>query len=257
MDIDLITKVIDWNEFKDLQLAYFESSVLDLENITDQAIDALMYQTANEKGIKYVIHGGNIATEAGNADGWGYDSRDSINLLDIHRRFGKLPLKTYPIMKPYQLFYYLYVKQIKSFPILNYVGYNKNDTIEFLKKEFNYMPYANKHGENIFTKFYQDYFLPKKYNIDKRISHLSPEILSGQITLEEGKKKLKTKLLENEEKLLLNYVSKKLGISINQLFSYVNGKKVDHTHYKNRKWLFNHNNFLIKIARKFAKDEYF
>ena len=257
LDIDLITKVVDWNEFKDLQLSYFESSVMDLENITDQAIDALMYQTANEKGIKYVIHGSNIVTEAVMPEGWGYDSRDSINLLDIHKKFGKLPIKTYPIMKPYQLFYYLFIKKIKSFPILNYLNYNKRKAIEILKKEISFKPYANKHGENIFTKFYQEYFLPKKFNIEKKIAHLSPEILSKQITMEDGKKILQRNLSKNEENLLINYVSKKLGISTNHLLSYVNGNKIEHTFYKNRKWLFNHNNILVRIARKFAKDEYF
>lgn len=257
LDIDLITRVVDWDEFKDLQLAYFKSSVMDLENIADQAIDALMYQTAYEQKIKYVIHGGNVVTESGMPDKWAYDSRDSINLLEIHKKFGRIPIKTYPVMKPHQLFYYLYIKRIKSFPILNYVNYNKNNAIETLKKNFNYEPYANKHGENIFTKFYQDYFLPTKFNIDKRIPHLSAEILSNQITLQEGKKLISKKLLNQEENLLINYVAKKLGISSNELLSYVNGKKIEHTNYKNIKWLFNHNNILIKIARKFAKDEYF
>lgn len=257
LDIDLITRVVEWDEFKDLQIAYLKSSVMDLENTTDQAIDALLYQTAYKWDIKYVIHGGNVATEFGMPRAWSYDSRDFINLLDIHKKFGKIPLKSYPIMRPYQLFHYLYFKRIKSFPILNYVNFNKIDATEILKKEFNWEPYANKHGENIYTKFYQDYYLPKKYKIDKRIVHLSSMILSNQITLEEGKKILSKKLLDGEKDLLLNYVSKKLEISSNELLNYVNGKRIDHTYYKNRKWLFNHDNFFVKIARKLAKDEYF
>jgi len=257
LNIDLITKVVEWDEFKDLQIAYLKSSVMDLENATDQAIDALLYQTAYKWGIKYVIHGGNVATESGMPRAWTYDNRDSINLLDIHKKFGSVQLKSYPIMKPYQLFYYLYLKKIKSFPILNYVNFNKIHATEILKKNFDWVPYKNKHGENIYTKFYQDYYLPKKYNIDKRIVHLSSMILSNQITLDEGKKILSRKLLDKETDLLINYVSKKLEISSNQLLSYVNSKKIDHTYYRNRKWLFNHDNILVKVARKFAKDEYF
>ena len=257
LNIDLITHVVDWREIRDLQRAYIKASVMDLECVSDHAINTLLYQTAHKMGIKYVIHGGNVATESTMPSSWGYDKRDGKNLLAIHKAYGEVALKTYPYMKPYQLFWYLFVNRIKAFPILNYTDYNKKQALKELKERFGYRPYDRKHGENRFTRFYQEIYLPQKFGIDKRVNHLSSLIIAGEITRDEALAEIKKPLYSSdEEHQELEFVGKKLGFSVDELRQFLSAPQRQHTDFANASKLFDHNRPIVQMARRIAKGEF-
>jgi hypothetical protein len=146
---------------------------------------------------------------------WGYDARDLKHIKAVHKEFGKIPLKTFPTLGIWKLAYYVLIKKIKYFPILDYLDYNKKEAKEMLKKELHWRDYGKKHEESIFTKFFQNYILPKKFNIDKRIAHFSTLINAGQMTREEAIEELRFPPHKDAEEMGSdkNYVIKKFGIS--------------------------------------------
>lgn len=217
LGIDLFTLVINWEEFKDLQLSYLKASVVDIEVASDHAIFATMYKLAKEKKIGYIISGTNVVTEYIMPPGWLYKKMDYANLKDIHYKYGKVKLKTYPNFGFKKYVYYSAVLKLSPVSILNYVPYNKAEVKEIIKKELNWKDYGGKHYESIFTKFYQAYILPEKFNIDKRKAHLSTLICSGQITRDEALKELEQPLYDAVElKKDKEYVIKKLGLTVNE-----------------------------------------
>jgi N-acetyl sugar amidotransferase len=214
LKIDLYTHIIDWEEFKDLQLSFLKASVINSEIPTDHAITALMYETASRMGIKYIIGGGNIATECIMPTGWGYDPKDWKHIKAIHKKYGTQRLRSYPHYTLGRFGYYLFLKRIKYVSILNYMPYRKNESIAILEKEFGWRNYGDKHFESIFTRFFQGYILPTKFNIDKRRAHLSTLVCSGQITREEALKELlRNHYLDEQVKKDWDYVLKKLALT--------------------------------------------
>ncbi len=214
LGIDLYTYTIDWNEFKDLQLAYLNASVVDIEAITDHGIMALFYKVASERGIKYILIGSNTTTEGISPRNWAYNKNDLINIKDIHKKFGKIKLRTVPTLGLLKQIYYQHIKGIKIIPILNYVPYIKRDVKKLMTEELDWEDYGIKHYESIFTRFYQAYILPRKFNIDKRKSHLSSLICAGQITRDEALAEIKKDLYDNEAlKKDKEYVLEKLGLT--------------------------------------------
>lgn len=192
LGIDLYTYVIDWEDFKDLQLAYIKASVLDIDVPADQLIFASLFKVARDKKIKYIIAGNNVVTEGILPKSWNFQNKfDLKNLKAIHKAYGTRKVKNYPKFGKWQRFYYEHLHRIKIINILNYVSYNKKETMDFLKAEFGWRDYGWKHFESIFTRFYQGYMLPVKFNIDKRKAHLSTLILSGQISRDEAIAELK------------------------------------------------------------------
>ncbi len=214
LNFDLYTLVVNWEEFKDIQLAYLHASVVDIEVVSDHAIFATMYKLAKEKNIGYIISGTNIVTEYIMPPAWLYHKMDFANLRDIHNRYGKLKLKTYPTFDFSKYLYYSALLRLTPISILNYVPYNKKEIKEFIKKELDWRDYGGKHYESIFTKFYQAYILPEKFRIDKRKAHLSTLICSGQLTKEEALRELEQPLYSPSELAAdKEYVLKKLGLS--------------------------------------------
>ena len=214
LGFDLYTLVINWEEFKDLQLSYLKASVVDIEVASDHAIFATMYKLAKEKKIGYIISGTNIVTEYIMPPSWLYKKMDYANLQDIHQQYGKRKLKTYPTFDFKKYVYYSAVLKLTPISILNYVPYNKAEIKEIIKKELDWRDYGGKHYESIFTKFYQAYILPEKFHIDKRKAHLSTLICSGQITKEEALAELEMPLYDPKElEADKEYVLKKLGLS--------------------------------------------
>jgi N-acetyl sugar amidotransferase len=214
LDVDLYTYVINWEEFKDLQLSYLKASVIDIEALTDHAIKAVLYKLANKNNIKYIITGTNLSSEGIMPRSWAHNKGDYKNIIDIHKKFGKIKLKTFPILTFLERVYYQIIKGIETIEILNYTNYDKEKAKKLLIKKFGWEDYGRKHGESVFTKFYQEYILPKKFNVDKRKAHLSALICSGTITRKEALKEMKKPLykkeeLENEK----NYVLRKLGLT--------------------------------------------
>ncbi len=214
LGIDLYTLVVNWQEFKDIQLSYLKASVVDIEVVSDHAIFATMYKLAKEKNIGYIISGQNIVTEHIMPSSWLYKKMDFVNLKDIHSKFGTVKLKTYPTFDFKKYVYYSSVLQLLPFYILDYVDYNKKAVKEFISKELNWRDYGGKHYESIFTKFYQAYILPEKFKIDKRKAHLSTLICSGQMSRQEAIHELEKPIYDPEElKADKEYVLKKFGLT--------------------------------------------
>jgi len=174
LDIDLITHVLDWEEFRDLQLSFLKASVINAEIPTDHAINALLFRMAAKKKIKYILSGSNVISEAIMPNEYGgYDSFDWKHIKSIHKIFGSKKLTNYPYLSTFRWGYYTLIKKIKFVPFLNYINYDKKNASTLLSEKFGWELYPQKHYESFFTKFFQAHILPEKFNIDKRRAHYS------------------------------------------------------------------------------------
>ncbi len=181
LGIDLYTCVVDWPEFRDLQLSFLRASTPDGEVPTDHAIVALLYRMAAKHGIKHVLLGVNVNSEAIMPLKWGYGYSDYRYIAAVQRRFGKLPLKTFPRYTLSQLFGYMFVRKIELVSILDYIDYQKSEAMKTIEHRLGWVYYGGKHYESIYTRFFQSYVLPRKFNIDKRRAHYSNLVMSGQM----------------------------------------------------------------------------
>ena len=214
LDFDLYTHVINWEEFRDLQLSYLKASVVDIEAVTDHAIIATLYQVAAQNKIKYILSGENMATEGLLPQHWVHNKNDLINIKAIHRRFGNIPLKTYPTLGFRKNLFYQRLLGLNYVTILDYVDYVKEEAKEIILEELGWRDYGGKHYESIFTRFYQSYILPTKFHIDKRKSHLSTLVCSGQMTREMALEKIKEQIIDNDVLSAdREYVIKKFGLT--------------------------------------------
>ena len=240
-NFDLHTHVVNWPEVRDLQLAYLEASVANQDVVQDHVIFASLYHFAVKNQIKYVISGGNIATEGVFPVSWHHAAMDKINLEAIHKKFGKLKLESYKTISFYQYyFYFTLVKRMQVIRPLNYIPYSKVEAFKELQEAIGYKSYPRKHGESRFTKFFQNCYLPTKFGIDKRKPHLSSMVLSGLITREQALEELKKKLYdENELREDKKYIAKKLGITVAQLEEYITSPGQHYSKYPNWDILYN------------------
>jgi len=256
LKIDLVTHVVNWEEIRDLQRAYFHVPMMDVEVITDHAIFAVLYHEASKHGIHYILSGSNVATEAIMPSLWNYDQRDLKNLLAVHKRYGKVKLRNFPMLSPLKFIYYVFVKGIRFIPILNFAPYIKEEVIEQLKRELDWKPYTNKHGESRFTRFYQDYYLPTKFGIDKRKAHYSSLIAAGQMTREEALSRLNEPLYRPEElQQDMDFVLKKLGFSESEWQQIMRAQPAKHTDLPNNYWMFSPKNGITRFIKRYAKAE--
>jgi N-acetyl sugar amidotransferase len=210
LGIDLYTEVLDWEEFKDLQLAFLKASTPDSEIPTDHAIFATLRRMARKLGVNYVISGVNIRTETHLPSAWSQGHFDWRYIRSVHKQFGTMPLRTFPHLG------YLEGRRFttKIVDILNYVDYVKSDAMRVLQVDLGWKYYGGKHYESIYTRFYQGYILPRKFGYDKRRSHLSSLICSGEKTREGALQELQEETYPVElQQADREYVSKKLGIS--------------------------------------------
>lgn len=218
LNVDLYTEVLNWQEFRNLQLSFLRASVVEAETPTDIAILGVLHKTAKKYGIKYIISGGNYATEGILPNTWHYDCKDMKYLKSVHKRSGKTKLTEFPTFTFNQEIYYKLIKGIRMIYLLNYIPYNKAEAVKFLKKEFDWKEYGGKHHESLYTKFIQSYFLPVKFGIDYRRATFSSKICSGQLTREDALMELENPpFYDYEINELKEYVSKKLAISIKEL----------------------------------------
>src|SRR5450755_314558 len=247
---DLFSLVVDWEEFRDIQLAYLYASVVDIEVVSDHAIFASMYRLAKEHNTGFIISGTNIVTEFIMPPSWLYDKMDYANLRDIHSRFGKKKLNTYPYLDFRKYVYYSAVLRLSPISILNYVPYNKKEVKEIIQRELGWRDYGGKHYESQFTKFYQAYILPEKFHIDKRKAHLSTLICSGQITKEEAVEELSQPLYEPARlEADKEYVLKKFGLSAAEFEKIMHLSVQKHAAFKSdRKMKEMYMNFLVKTS---------
>lgn len=230
----LHTKVVDWEEIKDLQLAYLKAGVSNQDVVQDHAFFANLYHFAVDNNIRYVINGGNIATEAVFPSSWHHAAMDEISLKAIHKKYGKVPLKDYQTISFFEYYiYFPFVKKMAAVRPLNLMPYSKKIALERLQ-DIGYVSYERKHGESRFTKFFQNYYLPRKFNMDKRKPHLSSLIMSGLITREQALEKLSEPLYDADELVEDKmFISERLGISVAELDSYIDQPGKDYTVFDN------------------------
>lgn len=250
LGIDLQTYVIDWEEFKDLQLSFFKAGVVDIEMLTDHAIAATLYLMADRMGIKYIINGNNLATESILPISWYHRKSDLRNIMAIQELYGTKEINNFPKASTLkQNFWYKKIKGIKSISILNYVPYNKKDASTILENELAWKYYGGKHYESIFTRFYQGFILPEKFGIDKRKAHLSTIICSKQITRDEAleeikKEKYDSEMLDEDKKFVL----KKLGLNEGEFERYMKTSPKSHLDYPSDEGLFNFFRMIMKLS---------
>lgn len=235
LDLDMYTEVVDWNEMKDLQLAFFKAQVPYQDLPQDHAIFAGLYNYAVKHHIKYVLTGANSATECIRPPiEWVYQN-DLKMIKDIHRKFGTRPLKTFPMcgMVKYRVYYPIF-KGMKRVAPLDMVEYDKEKIKFFLQERFGWEPYENKHYENVFTRFYEGYYLPHKFGYDKRKCYFSNEILAGTLSRDEALAELEQPAYDpqqmEEDKA---YIAKKLGISAEEFQNLIDGENKTFRDYRN------------------------
>lgn len=247
LDIELFTKVLNWEEFKNLQLAFLKASTPDSEVPTDHAIFATLFELATKFKIKYILTGINIATESILPRTWSYGHWDWKYIKSINRIFGSKPLSDFPHYGLTKLIYNLKIRKIKWLSVLNYVNFNKLEAKELITKELDWRDYGGKHHESIYTKFFQTYILPKKFGIDKRKAHLSALICSGQISREESLIELKKPIANDlEARNEREYLVKKFRMSDEEFEKIMQSKPMTFYNYPNN-WK------LIEAINKFRK----
>ncbi len=241
LGLDLYTDVIDWEEMKDLQLAFFKSGVPHIDTPQDNAFFATMYKFAELYKVKYILTGANLSTECvRNPVEWMYYQSDSIQLRDIYRQFGNRPLVNYPVTSIFWHKIYLpYVKGIKVVRPLNHVPYIKQEAMKLLTERFGWQPYPQKHFESRFTRFYESYWLPKRFGFDVRKVQYSSLILTGQMTRDEALEKLKEPLYDEASIVHdMEFVANKLGITVDELNSFMALPKKTYRDYKSQRWIY-------------------
>jgi len=251
LDIDLQTYVLDWKEFRDIQISFIKSSISNIEIPTDHAIWALLIKTAAKMKIPYIIAGNNVVTESIMPESWLYGSKDSKLIKSIHNKYGKVKMKTYPRLTTFNYVDYLLIRGIRWIPILNYIPYFKADAKKFLTDELGWRDYGGKHYESIFTRFFHAYYLPVKFGYDLRKSYLSALICSGQISREEALEEIQkppasTEILNND----LDYVLKKFRFSPEEFDMILKAPNKTHKDYSNNDSLWRRYRKIIKIVRK-------
>jgi N-acetyl sugar amidotransferase len=235
LGFDLHTEVVNWLEMQDLQLAFFKAEVPHLDTPQDHAFFAALYNWASKNGIKYVITGANYSTECVREPlEWHYHASDLRQLRDIHRRFGKRPLKTFPLCDIFtSRLYYQLLRGMKVVKPLNCIPFFKEAAMQELVDKFGWQRYAHKHYESRFTRFYEGYWLPTKFGYDKRRAHFSSLILTGQMTRAEALMRISQKAYDEEVVAQdFEYIATKLGITVEELRSIMNGPNKSYRDYK-------------------------
>jgi N-acetyl sugar amidotransferase len=214
LEIDLETHVLDWEEFRSLQLAFLRGSTPDSEIPSDHAIVSSLYEACKKHKVRWIMDGSNVVTEIMVPATWSHGHSDWGYIKGLNDAFGERPLKTYPHYSYFRMHLdYRALRKIERFPVLNYVDYDKPRAMEILKKELDWEPYGAKHYESVYTKFYQGYILPKKFGFDKRRSHLSCLVIDGKLTRDEALAEMENPAIPPEElRRDRVYVAKKLGI---------------------------------------------
>ena len=182
LGVDLFTYVINWDEYRALMNAFFEADVIDIELLYDNALHEVCYSQARKYGVRYILSGSNFSTEGMRMPAsWAWRNKwDGTNILNIAKR-SNARLKTFPLFTTIKWLVYTYIYRIRWIPFLNYFPYNKEQVLIALETDYGYSRYPYKHYENVFTRFYQGYLLPKKFGVDKRRVHLSSLIASSQL----------------------------------------------------------------------------
>jgi len=251
LNIDWEHHSVDKKQYQDLQMSFLKAGVINVEAPTDHAISSFLCQKAVKEGLRYIVHGGNIVTEAIMPKAWGYDAKDWKHIKAIHKKFGKESLKGFSHMTLGHWVYYTFFKGIKWFPILNYVEYVPDRAKQVLAEAVGWKDYGGKHLESEWTAFFQRYILPRKFGIDKRKAHLSTLINSGFMTREEALKEL-----EQDSNIFspidVQRILRKFGMSLFEFQLYMAATPVHHSEYvSNERW-FQRFGGLVRYAKRTA-----
>lgn len=251
-DFDLHTHVVDWEEMRDLHLAYLRAGIPNQDVPQDHVFFASLYHFATRNGVRTIFSGGNTATEGIFPAAWHGSAMDSINLKAIHRQYGKQPLRTNDTIGFFDYFvWYPFVKKMRTVRPLNYMPYNKDEAITELERTLGWKAYRRKHGESLFTKIFQNYYLPTKFGYDKRLPHLSSLVASGQMTRDEALSKLNEPLYDPKElETDIEYFCKKLRISRREFDELVAAPPRHHTDFST--WDSRHR-FIKRLQRPIEK----
>lgn len=240
LGIDLYTEVLDWVMFRDLQLSFLKASTPDGEIPTDHAIMATLYKIASKTKVKYIISGMNFRSEGMLPPSWARGYLDWKYIRSVQKIFGTKDIAGFPHFSVAGFIWYNAIKGIRSVSILNYVKFKKEEAVNILERDLGWRNYGGKHYESVYTRFYQSYILPNKFNIDKRKPHYTCLMVStGEITRDKALEDLKQPTIDlKSAEEDLNYVIKKLGISrtefedimkmpIKSIFNYPNNHRLE------------------------------
>lgn len=250
LGLDLYTEVINWEEMKAFQLAYFRAGVPNIDVPQDHAFVATLYNYAAKYKIKYILNGGNISTEVvRNPLEWAYYGTDMSQIGAFRKLYCDNPLKTYPFSSVLRHKFYLrYIQNVQVVKPLNYFPYIKEQAMQLLSDEYGWTPYPQKHFESRFTRFYEAYWLPKKFGYDTRKVQYSSLILTGQMTREEALDKLKSPAISDEDaKHDFEYIATKLGITVEELQKYFDQPNKSYKDYPNQERMFNFGAKILKF----------
>lgn len=241
LELDLYTEVINWEEMKDLQVAFLRSQIADQDLPQDAAFFSGLYKFARQHKIRYVLTGANYSTECcREPEEWGgYPGIDKTLFADIHKRFGKRPLKTFPLVDimTYKILYQR-VLGMEIVKPLNLVPYVKKDAEAELERRFGWQKFQHKHHESRFTRFYEDYWMPRKFGYEKRRAHFSSLIMTGQMTRDEALARIaKPEMDEQFLKTEFEFVANKLGLSVAELQAIFEGENKTYRDYRNKRFL--------------------
>ncbi len=255
LGFDLFTYVLDWEEMRDLQLSFFKASLANCDIPQDHAFLATLYGIAAKKGIRSILSGSNYATEAVLPQSWGYDASDLRHIKSVHKQFGTVKLRQYPTM-PFWKRYFLYpfVYGIKNNHILNYIPYRKDVAKAALVERLGWRDYGGKHFESVFTKFFQSYYLVRKFGFDKRRAHLSSLVVTGQTTRDAALAELQKPpydpaTIEADKE----FIAKKMEISTEQLEDLIRFPSKSYRDYPSNETMFRLKDRIMKFVRKNRK----
>ena len=248
LGFDLFTYVVNWPEFRDLQRSFFKANVIDLEVLTDHAFMAVLHEQAYKRNINFILGGMNVVTESILPRDWIGDKGDSESILNIQKMFGTYSiseLTTFPMLSPIRRKFLERVSKLKVITPLNWIEYNYDKIKSEIKTELGWRDYGGKHYESIFTRFYQGYILPNKFNVDKRRAHLSTLICSGQITRAKALEIINSPAYDHEQYVVdREFVLKKLGFSESEFTDYIQKPRIPHNVYGNSPSLYEKYPFL-------------
>ncbi|MFH1004416.1 MAG: N-acetyl sugar amidotransferase [Bacteroidota bacterium] len=247
LNIDLETYVIEYEEIKDLLRSYMLAKLPWIDTPTDLSIKAILYKIALREGIKYIFRGNDFRSEGSQPKEWTYG--DGRQLLAVHKKFGKVKLKTFPNYTLFNLFYYGFFRKIKSVYPYYYINYNKTNAQNFLINTYGWKYYGGHHYENSFTKFAISYWMYKKFGIDKRKITYSSLILSGEIERDYALKQLAQPPYTKEDvEPMLVFVLKKLDLTRKQLDEIMEPPNCSYLDYPSYNFILT---TMLKIAKPF------
>lgn len=250
MNIDLVVETLDPVEFMDLQRAYFLSGVPSQDNPQDHIFQGVLFNYARKNDIKYFLSGANFSTESILQKGNSYIALDKVNLEDIHKKYGRVPLRKLPRITLFDRYIkFRFIHKVIMVKPLNFIDYRLKTALKELETEVGFEYYGGKHYESVFTKFFQEYYLPIRYNFDKRKSHLSSLIITNQITRDDAIEKLKSSPYDEVKiKETIKYILQKMDMSEDEFEKSMNMRLVSNYEFKTSNWL-----KLYKIAVRFRR----